>query len=165
MESFLKENEGKGEESMIGIFTALLGALGFIGGNLNEQWQNDQARINSNRNPHNTTGTYMDFRGKMRDTETNEPVILSGDGKGNILVKDTYGVTMRVCKAPRGVGDPPYNMRNAEQYSYPWKNNFDIWQCKECGAWNYIGLHERCRGCDKPIDENDHREIRRRSQT
>lgn len=147
---------------MIGILSAILGAFGFIGGNLNEQWQNDQARINSTRNPQNTTGTYMDFRGKMRDAKTNKPVILSSDEKGNILVKNTYGVTMRVTKAPHGIDDLPYNMRNAKRYSYPWKNNLDIWQCKECGAWNYLNLDEECRGCHKQRDEKDHVEIRKK---
>lgn len=145
---------------MIGILTAVLGAFGFIGGNLNEQWQNDQARINSARNPQNTTGTYMDFRGRMRDAKTNKPVILSGDGNGNILVKDTYGVTIRVCKAYREPwaekkSEPkkvPYNLRNARMYTRPL--HCDSWQCEDCGAWNYIGLNKVCRACNKEMTES-----------
>lgn len=151
---------------MIGIFTALLGAIGFLGGNISEQWQNDQARINSVRNPQNTTGTYMDYRGRMRDAETNKPVILSGDGKGNILVKDTYGVTMRVCKVyhepkPEIKPEPPapYNLRNAKHYTH--SGYTDAWQCADCGAWNAVykdkegnPRYSTCRGCSKEKTEN-----------
>lgn len=158
MEIISKENGREGDQSMIGIFTAILGAFGFIGGNLNEQWQNDQARINSTRNPQNTTGTYMDFRGRMRDAKTNKPVILSGDGKGNIIVKDTYGITMRVCKVyhePESEVNPEpvsYNLRNAKAYIRPLY--CDSWQCEDCGAWNYILLDKKCRGCNKEKTEN-----------
>ena len=151
---------------MIGIITAILGAIGFVGGNLSEQWQNDQARINSTRNPQNPTGTYMDFRGRMRDAKTNKPVILSGDGNGNILVKDIHGVTMRVCKVyhetktEAKVEPPvPYNLRNAKFYTHSIYT--DAWQCEECGAWNEIYHNKegvphyyRCRGCNNEKTEN-----------
>ena len=147
---------------MIGIFTALLGSIGFIGGNLTEQCQNDQARINASRNPQNTTGTYMDYRGKMRDTNTNQPVILSGDGKGNIIVKDIHGVTIRVSKIQQDTScnkkiepkEIPYHLRNAKKYTRPMFA--PSWQCGDCGAWNYMQLDNNCRGCSKEKAENDY---------
>lgn len=135
---------------MIGILTALVGTFAFLGGNLSEQLQNDQARINSMRNPNNNTGTYMDYRGKMRDIETNQLVILEGGNNGNIYVKDIYGVTIRVCKTMQkskaATEIVPYNKRNEHLYKRPWR--CECWQCPECGAWNYVEKLKADRHCD-----------------